>query len=1019
MCYKDIKGLIIIKGYFFTKLTNFLIDTGSEISLINSKCITDLKFEELCFKIPRVTLVGANQRKLYDVSRGIIGKIKFKEKEYHMQFLIVDNMSHDAIIGTDELDKNGIIIDYLNGQLQIGDEVVLFYKDSTGIEKNYKGNNCISDLCIEINMQTIKVDDIKCNEKWRKEIEVLLQQNIELINNENRVAKKYIHQIEVKGIENFKSKTYPIPYKYKTEVAKEIQNMLNNHIIEKCNSKFINPIVVVKKNNGELRLCLDARNINKYSTPQYEAPMNIEAIFGRITGSNLFTKIDLKHSFWLIPLHINSRDYTAFSIDGVLYRFKVCPYGLQSSCSALVRALHSILDKYEEFIVHYVDDILIYSKNDNEHMKHIKILLSELNNAGLKINLNKCEFFQNQVKFLGYKIDPKGVEMDEERVKSINEYKRPHNLKTLRGFLGVINYFKKLIPDLSEKQLPLIQLLKKNVKWEWKKEHEDAFQNIKQEFLKSLKIFHPQYEKPFILRTDASICKLAGVLLQEQDGIEVPICFVSRVTKEYEKKYSISELEFASIIFCVTKLRFYLLGSKFYIETDHSSLINVMENKILNNRIHRGSLLLQEYDFKIRYIPGKTNIIADALTRDDEKGSKVHRKFLVGVNIFKEQDGIFSEKEIIKDQMNMTNEQTKKCKKINNVYVKVTDNRELYFISEQLAYKILKYLHEEYKHIGVRKTWLIFRENYISKNDMTIIKNITKTCDICQIYKNKNYVNYNIPKNILSKGKLDIVAMDFLGELITSSSEKRFILVMTDLFTKYVKLFSCKKTNVPEIKKCMQKYFSEVGKPSKLIVDNATYFQSEKFKNFCEQNYIKINFTSIRHPESNPAERYVQETLKFLRILARDNHKNWDSKLQQIEYFLNTTPNTITEESPLYLMKQIRPERKWIENTCKNYEQMLEDVKKRIVKSGSRYLKRMEKKKNRRTIKFQKGDLVLVRALRVSNMRNDICAKLLPPFEGPYIVASENNVNSYILKYIDNERIRGIYHINDIFEFRK
>lgn len=123
--------------------------------------------------------------------------------------------------------------------------------------------------------------------------------------------------------------------------------MLQNNIIERSNSQFINPLVIVKKNDGGLRLCLDARNINKFTIAQYEAPMNIEAIFGRITGSNIFTKIDLKHSFWLIPLHPDSREYTAFSVDGVLYQFKVTPYGMQGSCAALVRALHSIFNKYE------------------------------------------------------------------------------------------------------------------------------------------------------------------------------------------------------------------------------------------------------------------------------------------------------------------------------------------------------------------------------------------------------------------------------------------------------------------------------------------------------------------------------------------------------------------------------------------------------------------------------------------------------------------------------------------------
>lgn len=229
--------------------------------------------------------------------------------------------------------------------------------------------------------------------------------------------------------------------------------MLEKGIIEKCNSRYINPIVVVKKGDGELRLCLDARNINQYSIPQYEMPMSTEAIFGKITESNIFSKVDLKHSFWLIPLERKRRDYTGFIIDGVIYRFKVVPFGLQSSCSALVRALHSILNKYDDFILHYIDDILVFSKDEKSHLNHIKILLEELDGAGLKINSKKCQFFQKSVKYLEYKLDSEGVTMDEERVKIIQDYKRPENLKSLRGFLGLLNHFKKLIPDLSEKEI--------------------------------------------------------------------------------------------------------------------------------------------------------------------------------------------------------------------------------------------------------------------------------------------------------------------------------------------------------------------------------------------------------------------------------------------------------------------------------------------------------------------------------------------------------------------------------------
>lgn len=225
-----------------------------------------------------------------------------------------------------------------------------------------------------------------------------------------------------------------------------------------------------------------------------------------------------------------------------------------------------------------------------------------------------------------------------------------------------------------------------------------------------------------------------------------------------------------------------------------------------------------------------------------------------------------------------------KCLKVDDVYIKLTGDKELYMISENLANKILEQLDIKYNHIGARKTWLIFRENYISTTDMRLIKNITNKCEICQILKSKNYKNQNIPRNIIPKGKLDIIAIDFLGELIESNNGNKFILAIVDLFSKLIKTYPCKRTTVDNIKHCLENYFQEIGKPKHIIMDNATYFQNNRFKKYCKQNNIMINIISIRHPQSNPSERYIQEILKFLRIHVQNNHKYWDNELENM-YF--------------------------------------------------------------------------------------------------------------------------------------
>lgn len=1021
-------GLIYLEGEINSRKLKILLDTGSEASMIKEELLEDCKLMNNIIKVPKLTLLNANGRKICETNKSVTAEIKFENEIIKAQLLVIHNLQNDVIIGSDEMHKNQIIIDYKESKVKIQNQELKFMSDNlkkeeTSEEMGTEKSNEVIEV-VKINNLKLRSEEkyedmnkIDCEEKYKVEVKKLIEKYKGLIVKENRIATDYVHKLEMKDLSSFKVKNYPVPYKYKQQVNEEIQNMLKNKIIEYSNTQYINPLVIVRKANGELRLCLDARNINKCTVPQWESPLSMDAILGRVTEAKWFTKMDLKHSFWLIPLDVGSRQYTGFMVDGVVYQFCVVPYGIQSACSALVKALHKILDKYEHFVLHYVDDLLLFSKNAEEHKRHLEIVLRELDEAGLKINLKKCQFYKKQVLFLGYKLNRSGIQMDEERIKAIVEYKRPTNLKTLRSFLGVVNYFKRLIPDLSEKTWTLMELLRKGVKWKWDEKKEEAFLNLKATFLENLKIYHPRYDKPFILRTDASINKFAGVLLQEIDGQEYPIYFTSRITKKHERNYSVTELELASIIYCIKKLKFYLLGAKFYIETDHAALTTIMNNKYANNRIHRWILLLQEYDFEIRHIPGKSNVV-DAFTREDGNIVRENRKFKVGVNIMKGRTGIYSLKEIILDQKDLEDKQKIRSEWKNNVYVRREQGRELYVITKRLGSKIMKDLHEKYGHVGAKKTWLIFRENYICPKDLTIIKTITRCCDICQRLKGRNVTLKNITKSIIAENCLDIVAIDFISDLQTTNNGNKHILVVLDIFSKFMKLYPCKRTNFYEIRRQLCTYFDEIGTPKKCILDNATYFQSVRFLNFCERNGVDLNFTSIRHPSANPAERYIQEVIKFIRIICKKNHKIWDQKLQEIENYLNSVPNTNTKECPIFLMKRERPKRNWTIEENQTYEEISQQVRNRIKKRAEKYIKRQQKKIKRKT-RFDRGELVLVKKLRVADKRNQLCAKLIEKYEGPYEIVNENPTNSYLLRNPQTKLIRGVFNIQDICKYEK
>jgi len=975
---------------------------------------------------------------MYEVKQSLIMDIDIKEQILNLNLLIVNNIPYDIILGADMLAKYKIEINYEQKVVKIGTTEIHFCdtEEKCGIKEtnimnmnldiSQRENNMFinknmckkeslhdfnASMCEEINKMVNK-----CPQAYQENVKNILYENRQLVSYENRIAENYVHKLEMKNIENFRAKSYPIPYKYQHKIREEISKMLESGIIERSRTQYINPVVIVPKSNGDMRICLDARIINQYTVPQFESPMTVNSILGNITEARYFSKIDLKNSFWLIPLDPNSRKYTGFQIDGVVYNFRVVPFGLQSAGASLNRALHVILDKYEKFVLHYIDDILIFSKNENQHLEHIKTVLEALNEAGLKLNPDKCEFFQNKIKFLGYQVTLDGITMDPDRIKIIQNYKRPNSLKTLRGFLGMINYFKRLIPDLARREIPLVELLRKHVRWKWTQEQESAFEDIKKVFCENIKVYHPNYQEQFILRTDASKHRLAGVLLQKYNGIEYPICFLSRITKPYEKNYGISELELASIIYCVEKMKFYLAGNHFKIQTDNSGLTSILKNKYGNSRIHRWGLLLQEYKFDIEHIKGKDNLVSDHLSRFDEPNQPRQKTIKIGLNILTENQGPFSEDMIRDGQKTISAAESRKYKLKKGIKYKEINNDELYVVSQELAQNMLKILHEKFGHIGSRKLWLLFRETFYCKNDLSIAKRITKICDICQKAKEYNFKNQSTPKAIVTTAKHELIAIDFISDLSKSYGNNRHILVILDVFTKYVRLYPCRKTNEKTVERCLTDYANTIGKPQNVIVDNATYFQNNRFKNYCNRNGINIRYTSIRNPKANPAERYIKEVIKFLRIKCHRDHKNWEEEIYDVEVFLNKTHNLTTEETPEMLMFNIKTDRPWLCQNFGQYEEVLEKVNIKMKKRHEKYIKK-ETRKGRKEVRFNIGDLVLVKALRVPNRRRELCMKLQLPFEGPYMVVQRNGESSYTVANIETGMIRGMFSIDKIFKY--
>lgn len=350
--------------------------------------------------------------------------------------------------------------------------------------------------------------------------------------------------------------------------------MVSEGVIERAASRFCNPLRIVKKDDGSVRVCLDARHSNNVIEDDHEAPPIINEILQRYSGKKYFSKLDLTHGYWQVPLHVNSRPYTAFLFDSHMYQFRRIPFGLKTAGSGFIRSLSFALKRdFDKNISCYIDDILIGTETVDEHMNILDRLFRRLLEYNFTLKISKCEFFRESIPFLGFITSAQGVIPEPNKLQIITNFAAPQNKRQLQQFLGVCNYYRQFNLNQSQSVSPLRKLLQKNKDWQWTKVHARAFEQLKQDFRNYITLKHVLPGRPYKVQTDASDRGVSGILYQiSHAGDHNVIGIVSRCLTRCESNYTTTEKELLAIIYSLTKFRVYLIGTRFEIITDHQSL---------------------------------------------------------------------------------------------------------------------------------------------------------------------------------------------------------------------------------------------------------------------------------------------------------------------------------------------------------------------------------------------------------------------------------------------------------------
>lgn len=402
---------------------------------------------------------------------------------------------------------------------------------------------------------------------------------------------------------------------------------LNKNLWYKYIDNDNNPSRVVKKKNGAVRVCLDARWLNKQIESDNEAPERIDELLQDVEGIQFMSTTDFVMGYWQVPLAVTSRKYTAFLHNGRCYQFTRIPFGLKTAGAGFVRAVSLGLDnEILSKIKTYIDDFFIASRSFLEHVNTLDLLFKRLSVLGFTLSLEKSRFFCESVRFLGVVIDRWGVRADPEKLRTIQEFPHPKDRKQLQGFLGVCGFSRRFVIKHADFIAPFRDLLKPCTKWHWTQEHESAFIRLKQNFMECVTLHHVMPDRKLRLQTDASDAGICGVLYQitEENDLRI-ISITSRVLTTYEVKYTVTEKELLAIVYSLLKFRRYLLGVQFEIVTDHRALTFMLSTPYHNSRLMRWVLFVQEYDYEIRHCKGSDNVVADYFSRNFEEVSTVNR----------------------------------------------------------------------------------------------------------------------------------------------------------------------------------------------------------------------------------------------------------------------------------------------------------------------------------------------------------------------------------------------------------
>src|SRR6218665_637613 len=658
-------------------------------------------------------------------------------------------------------------------------------------------------------------------------------------------------------------------------IDEQVDIMLKQGLIEKSCSDWASNVVIVTKKDGTPRFCVDYRQLNNTTRKDaYPLPLISECL-DTLGGASWFSTFDLRAGYHQVALHPKDRHKTAFVTRGGSYQFRVLPFGLCGSPACFSRLMGLVMAGLNFTIcLIYLDDIIVFASDLETHLERLELVLERLVAVNLKLNPSKCHLLQKRVLFLGHIVSQEGIETDPRKIEAVRSWPTPTKLKEVRAFMGLCSYYRKFVPQFAHVGRPLHALTRKDVRFNWTHECDEAFEQLKTALTEAPVLALPLDEGQFVLDTDASGEAIGAVLSQVQEGVERVICYGSRVCSLPEQNYDVTRRELLAIIYFLKLYRPYLLGRRFLLRTDHSALQWLRRTPLPIGQQARWLTTIEEFDFEVKHRAGASHQNADAMSRRPhvirvlradqpdpvntesatepwsradvakEQADDPELGWIIGK--LKESEDVHSAQETKRQSavIKLLVAQWPQLKLLDELLVRSwLDAEDSSVRWEQIVLpksrrtELIQRSHEGMTggHLGLKRTYVQVQRRAYWPNWREDVRLQLARCEPCARYFRGKPVHQAPLQNMVVGEIGEVLALDLTGPHVTSSQGHKYILTMIDHFSRWAEAFPVRNQEAHTVARVLvDQWISRYGCPLQILTDQGPCLESALFADLCK-----------------------------------------------------------------------------------------------------------------------------------------------------------------------------------------